>query len=79
MHGTGGGMSYGNQIQAKTRSLIVLGKNKPTMMIARPEITNETDRTVSGHPTRLCSKHLNSLFTDPLVAVSLRFDATNNS
>jgi hypothetical protein len=54
---------YGNHIQANMRILIVLGANNPTMMTAMPETTKETDRTVSGHPLRLCSKLRNSAFT----------------
>ena len=61
--GTSQGASYGNHIQANIRSLIVLGANNPTMITAMPETTRQTDRTVSGHPPRLCSKLRNSAFT----------------
>ena len=49
-------MNYGNHIQANMITLTVLGANNPTTMTAMPDATREIDKTVSGHPPRLCSK-----------------------
>jgi hypothetical protein len=60
-------MNYGNHIQANMTSLTVLGANNPTTMTAMPDATREIDKTVSGHPLRLCSKLRNIAFTPNLV------------
>ena len=60
-------MNYGNHIQANMMTLTVLGANNPTTMTAMPDATREIDKTVSGHPPRLCSKLRNIAFTPNLV------------
>ena len=60
-------MNYGNHIQANMMTLTVLGANNPTTMTAMPDATREIDKTVSGHPPRLCSKLRNIALTPNLV------------
>jgi hypothetical protein len=59
-------MNYGNHIQANMITLTVLGANNPTTMTAMPDATREIDKTVSGHPLRLCSKLRNIAFPPKL-------------